>query len=69
MVLGREVTNLTPPEDRGGFVRASFYSDVRHCQMIKWAYRDKDGDLHTGIATSERAARESAERASGEKIE
>ena len=67
-ILGREMHQLKPPEGRREYKRSSFYSKVRHCQLIQWQYRDSDGRVYSGIEKSDRKAKEAAEKESGEKI-
>jgi len=67
-ILGRVHYELTPPERPGQFCSSSFYSNVRHCQLFQWKYRDSEGRVYSGIATSHNKARAAAEKESGEKI-
>lgn len=48
--------------------RTESYTGADGERRVQWDYRDSNGTLHSGIAPSERAAREEAERRSGERI-
>lgn len=63
----RKIKSRTPKGLRE-YKRSSFFSNVRHCQMIQWYYRDSQGNLHSGVAKHESEAKKAAEKASGEKI-
>lgn len=69
MTFGRHFDSSShSPSKPGTYKRCSFFSEVRHCQVIRWWYRDTKGKLYSGIEGMESEAKLEAEKQSGEKI-
>ena len=51
---------MRPPKARDCFQYEEFYSEILKGDRVQWDYRDKDGNLHSGITKTVEQAIERA---------